>query len=165
MGFSRQEYWSGLPFLLQWATFGQNSPPLPIYLGWPFSVGPRKTRLTALDSRGGYWALLRLCLHSTVCPCWGAGVTSHLSGPVSSYLRRKRLGLWCLSVNDPWKGVSYQRHSIADVLLSFTALFYSLIHLIPGHLPAMFSVLRLQNLCSGDSRPSLDRPCYWQRIN
>ena len=35
MGFSRQEYWSGLPFLLQWTTFCQTSPPWPTRLGWP----------------------------------------------------------------------------------------------------------------------------------
>ena len=33
MGFSRQEYCSGLPFLL---TFCQNSPPWPVRLGWPY---------------------------------------------------------------------------------------------------------------------------------
>ena len=44
MGFSRQEYWSGLPFPspvdhilsdLQWTTFCQTSPPWPVRLGWP----------------------------------------------------------------------------------------------------------------------------------
>jgi len=35
MGFSRQEYWSGLPFPLQWTTFCQTSPPWPARLGWP----------------------------------------------------------------------------------------------------------------------------------
>ena len=35
MGFSRQEYWSGLPSLLQWTTFCQSSPPWPAHLGWP----------------------------------------------------------------------------------------------------------------------------------
>ena len=35
MVFSRQEYWSGLPFPLQWTTFCQTSPPWPIRLGWP----------------------------------------------------------------------------------------------------------------------------------
>ena len=34
MGFSRQEYWSDLPSLLQWTTFCQTSPPWPIHLGW-----------------------------------------------------------------------------------------------------------------------------------
>ena len=38
MGFSRQEYWSGLPFLLQQTTFCQNSPPWPIRLGWPYTA-------------------------------------------------------------------------------------------------------------------------------
>ena len=42
MGFSREEYWSGLPFpspchsLLQWNMFCQNSPPWPVCLGWPY---------------------------------------------------------------------------------------------------------------------------------
>ena len=35
MGFSRQEYWSGLPFPFQRTTFCQNSPPWPIHFGWP----------------------------------------------------------------------------------------------------------------------------------
>ena len=35
MGFTRPEYWSGLPFLLQWTVFCQNSPLWPIHLGWP----------------------------------------------------------------------------------------------------------------------------------
>ena len=35
MGFSRQEYWSGLPFPSPVATFCQTSPPWPICLGWP----------------------------------------------------------------------------------------------------------------------------------
>ena len=41
MGFSRQDYWSGLPFpsLMvpsQWTTFCQNSLPWPVHLGWPY---------------------------------------------------------------------------------------------------------------------------------
>ena len=35
MGFSRQEYWSDLPFPLLWITFCQTSPPWPAHLGWP----------------------------------------------------------------------------------------------------------------------------------
>ena len=35
MGFSWQEYWSNLQFLLLWTTFCQNSPPWPVYLGLP----------------------------------------------------------------------------------------------------------------------------------
>ena len=35
MVFSRQEYWSGLPFPLQWTTFRQTSPPWPVWLVWP----------------------------------------------------------------------------------------------------------------------------------
>ena len=31
MGFFRQEYWSSLPFPLQWTTFCQNSPPWPVW--------------------------------------------------------------------------------------------------------------------------------------
>ena len=41
MGFSRQEYWSGLPFPspvdLHW-TFCQNSPPWPVHLVWPYTA-------------------------------------------------------------------------------------------------------------------------------
>ena len=36
MGFSRQEYWSGLPFPSPMVTFCQTSPPWPIHLGWPY---------------------------------------------------------------------------------------------------------------------------------
>ena len=36
MGFLRQECWSGLPFLLHWTMFCQNSPPWPVLLGWPY---------------------------------------------------------------------------------------------------------------------------------
>ena len=39
IGFSRQEYWSGLPFhsilVVQWTTFCQASLPWPVHLGWP----------------------------------------------------------------------------------------------------------------------------------
>ena len=38
MGFSRQEYWSGLHSLLQWTMFCQNSPTWPGRLGWPYTV-------------------------------------------------------------------------------------------------------------------------------
>ena len=34
MAFSRQEYWSGLPFPAPVTTFCQNSPPWPVHLGW-----------------------------------------------------------------------------------------------------------------------------------
>ena len=37
-GFSRQEYWSGLPFPSQWTTFCQNSPPWPVHLEWPYTA-------------------------------------------------------------------------------------------------------------------------------
>ena len=38
MGFSRQEYWSGLPFPSPVSTFCQTSPPWPAHLGWPHMV-------------------------------------------------------------------------------------------------------------------------------
>ena len=38
MGFSRQEYWSGIHSVLQWTTFGQNSPPWPARLGWSYTA-------------------------------------------------------------------------------------------------------------------------------
>ena len=37
LGFSRREYWPGLPSLLQWITFCQNSL-WPIHLGWPYTA-------------------------------------------------------------------------------------------------------------------------------
>ena len=37
MGFSRQEYWSGLPPPSPVDHFCQNSPPWPIHLGWPYT--------------------------------------------------------------------------------------------------------------------------------
>ena len=36
MEFSWQEYWSGLPFFLQWTTVCQNSSPCPVRLGWSY---------------------------------------------------------------------------------------------------------------------------------
>ena len=39
MGFSRQEYWSGLSFPLQWTTFCQTSSPWPACLGLPHGHG------------------------------------------------------------------------------------------------------------------------------
>ena len=38
MEFSRQEYWSSFPSLLQWTTFCQNSPSWPVHLGWSHTV-------------------------------------------------------------------------------------------------------------------------------
>ena len=38
MGFSRQGYWSGLPFPSLWTTFCQTSPPWPVRLGWPHTT-------------------------------------------------------------------------------------------------------------------------------
>ena len=38
MGFSRQEYWGGLPFPLQWTKFCQNFPPWPVCLRWPYTA-------------------------------------------------------------------------------------------------------------------------------
>ena len=37
-GFSRQEYWSGLPFPSPWTTFFQNSSPCPVHFEWPYVV-------------------------------------------------------------------------------------------------------------------------------
>ena len=37
-GFSRQQYRSGLPSLLQWTMFCQNSPPWPVRVGWPYTA-------------------------------------------------------------------------------------------------------------------------------
>ena len=38
MGFSRQEYWSGLPFLSPADHILSASPPLPAHLGWPHTA-------------------------------------------------------------------------------------------------------------------------------
>ena len=40
IGFSRQRYWSGCHFLLQWILFCQNSSLWPIHLGWPCTAWP-----------------------------------------------------------------------------------------------------------------------------
>ena len=45
MGFSRQEYWSGLPFPFQWTTFCQTSPPSKL----PVSGGPTRHGLVSLS--------------------------------------------------------------------------------------------------------------------
>ena len=54
MGFSRQEYWSGLPFPSPVDHIFQNSPPWPILLGWPYTawltVSLSYTRLWSLWS-------------------------------------------------------------------------------------------------------------------
>ena len=52
MGFSRQEYWSGLP-LLQWTTFCQTSPPWPDRLGWPHTAW---LSFTQLDTAVVLWS-------------------------------------------------------------------------------------------------------------
>ena len=69
MGFSRQEYWSGFHFLLQWTTFCQTSLPWPICLGWPYMawliVSLSYTRLWSmwLD-----WLVFCDCGFQSVCP-------------------------------------------------------------------------------------------------
>ena len=53
MGFSGQEYWSGLPSLLQRTTFCQTPPPWPIRLGWPHTAW---LSVTELDTAVVLWA-------------------------------------------------------------------------------------------------------------
>ena len=55
MGFSRQEYWSGLPFPSpvdhrMWSTFCQTSPPWPVHLEWPHTAWLSFTELDKLWS-------------------------------------------------------------------------------------------------------------------
>ena len=69
MGFSRQEHWSGLPFLPQWTTSCQNSPPWPVHLGWPYTawliVSLNETRLWSMWSD---WLVFCDCGFQSVCP-------------------------------------------------------------------------------------------------
>ena len=58
MGFSRQEYWSGLPSLLQWTTFCQTSPPWPACLGWPHTAWLSFTELDKLWSVWSDWLVV-----------------------------------------------------------------------------------------------------------
>ena len=51
MGFSRQEYWSGLHSLLQWTTFCQTSPPWPAHIGWPHTAWLNFTELEYSDNQ------------------------------------------------------------------------------------------------------------------
>ena len=68
MGFSRQEYWSGLPFLSP-VDHSQNSPPWPVCLGWPYTawliVSLRQTRLQSMWSD---WLVFCDCPFQSVCP-------------------------------------------------------------------------------------------------
>ena len=69
VGFTRQEYWSGLPFLLQRTTFCQNSPPWPVCRGWPYMawliVSLNWTRLWSMWSD---WLVFCDCGYQFVCP-------------------------------------------------------------------------------------------------
>ena len=67
MGFSRQEYWSGLPFPLQWTTFCQTSPPWPDLLGWPHTAWLSCIELDKAFSMWSDWLI--------VCDC-GAGAAA-----------------------------------------------------------------------------------------
>ena len=69
MGFSRQEYWSSLPFPSPVTTFCQNSPPWPVQLGWPctawLTVSLSQTRLWSIWS---VWLVFCDCGFHSVCP-------------------------------------------------------------------------------------------------
>ena len=67
MGFSRQEYCSGLPFLLQWTTFCQTSPPRPHRLGWPHTAGLSFTELDTTVVLGADW-LVSVIMVLVCCP-------------------------------------------------------------------------------------------------
>ena len=64
MGFSRQEYWSGLPFPFQQTTFCHNSPPWHICLSWPYMAWLWGIRVSSLwklpDGRDWLWEKLGL---------------------------------------------------------------------------------------------------------
>ena len=67
-GFSRQEYWSGLPFPSQWTTFCQTSPPWSACLGWPHTAW---LGFTELDKAVLHVIRLASCLwlwFQSVCP-------------------------------------------------------------------------------------------------
>ena len=87
MGFSRQEYWSGLTFPL--TTFCQNSPPWPICLGWPCTawliVSLREIRLWSMWSD---WLVFCDCGFHSVCTL----MDNNKRLLEASWLRRK-LGL------------------------------------------------------------------------
>ena len=69
MGFSRQEYWSGLPFSYPVTTFCQNSPPWPVSLGWPYMAWLIVSlSLTRLWSMWSDWLVFCDCGFQSVCP-------------------------------------------------------------------------------------------------
>ena len=57
MWFSRQEYWSGLPFLSHWTTFCQNSASWPVHLGWPYMAWIIKLLVNNANSKLDLWNL------------------------------------------------------------------------------------------------------------
>ena len=57
MGFSRQEYWSGLPFLSHWTMFCQNSASRPVHLGWPYMAWIIKVLVNNASSKLDLWNL------------------------------------------------------------------------------------------------------------
>ena len=74
MGFSRQEYWSGLPFPFKWTTFCQNSPPWPRLLGWPCTAWLIVSlSLTRLWSMWSDWLVSCDCGFQSVCPLMKKG--------------------------------------------------------------------------------------------
>ena len=73
-GFSRQEYWSGLPFPFKWTTFCQNSPPWPRLLGWPCTAWLIVSlSLTRLWSMWSDWLVSCDCGFQSVCPLMKKG--------------------------------------------------------------------------------------------
>ena len=79
MGFLRQEYWSGLPFLLQWTTFCQTSPAWPGHLGWPHTAW---LSFIELDKAVVHVIRLASCLwlwFQSVCPLMSSHSAYHLT--------------------------------------------------------------------------------------
>ena len=78
MGFSKQEYWSGLHSLLQWTTFCQTSPPWPTCLGWPHTAW---FSFTELDK-----AVVGVIRLTSFLWLWGAAAAPWTWSNLKSYL-------------------------------------------------------------------------------
>ena len=75
--FSRQEYGSGLSFLLEWTTFCHTSPPWPVRLGWPHMAWPSIIELEKAVVHVIRWLVICDCgfsLPALWCPLSGPTV-------------------------------------------------------------------------------------------
>ena len=92
MGFSRQEYWSGLHSLLHWTTFCQTSPPWLVRLGWPHMawlsfIELGKTVVSVIRLASFLWLWFQC-----VCPLLPSCNTYHLTWiylTIYIYIRRQ----------------------------------------------------------------------------